>query len=174
MIRRTIPACAVLVALAIPASAAAKLPSFPSSSIVPKVSIGGVSLGQSQKKAKAAWGTKGGTCTFDQNFGSCTFEAGTSGTAQWTADDGKVTSVRIYTGSSGSTPNFKTPLTALKTSKGIGIGSTLKAVKQAYPTGKGDKTYWAIGGARLKPYTTFIVSAGRVTQITTGDGKHQG
>lgn len=174
MTRRMIPVGAALLALALPAAASAKLPSFPSTSIVIKSSIGGVSLGQSQKNAKAAWGTKGGTCTFDQNFGSCTFEAGTSGTAQWTADDGKVTSVRIYTGTTGSTPNFKTPLTALKTSKGIGIGSTLKAVKQAYPTGKGDKNYWAVGGARLKPYTTFVVSSGRVTQITTGDGKHQG
>jgi hypothetical protein len=168
-----IPVGAALLALALPATAAAKLPSFPSKSIVIKQSIGGISLGQSLKRAKSTWGTTK-ECTFDKGFGSCNFDGGASGNAQWTAVDGKVVSVQIGAGLDGISPNFKGSVASVKTSKGIGIGATAKAVKQAYPTGKGSKDYWSIGGEPRKAFTTFIFNKGRVSLITTGDGKHQG
>jgi len=176
MTRRIIPACVALAALCLPAAAAAaKLPSFPSNSIVIKKSIGGVALGQSAKKAKSAWGSGKG-CTSSKGFDACTYDGGASGNAQWTAIDGKVVDMHVNVASDGGRPNFKSPLAALKTSKGIGLGSTYKAVKQAYPGGLTDDqhTYWGLQAGRMKPFTTFIFSNGRVIQINTGDGKHQG
>jgi hypothetical protein len=171
--RTLVPACALIAALALPGAAAAKLPSFPSKLIEPAKSIAGVKLGQSQKAAKSAWGS-GKECTFQNGFGNCSFTGDAQGNAQWAAVDGKVVDVSISAGYDGVKPHFGGPLLTLKTSKGIGIGSTLKAAKAAYPSGKVyTGTVLSVPG-KGKSYTTFAFNKGKCVSINAGDGKHQG
>jgi hypothetical protein len=60
---------------------------------------------------------------------------------------------------------FTTPLAALKTAKGIGLGSTAAAVKRAYPHVTGN----ALDGYEIKGHgeygTEFHFLHGRVTLI---------
>ena len=80
----------------------------------------------------------------------------------------------LYAGrNSKGKPVFRTPLANLKTAKGIGLGATFKQVKQAYPKAKDYSGVLSLKG-KGKSYTTFGFEDKRLTQISIGDGKHQG
>ncbi|MDX6665773.1 MAG: hypothetical protein QOG68_1979 [Solirubrobacteraceae bacterium] len=118
----------------------AALPKLKTKTIVVGKSIGGVVLGASFKDAKKAWG-KGGKCVNEFGSTNCTYETKkpADGQGQYSGTPGKkVTEIVITAGLNpvGNGPVFNTPLAKLKTSKGIHIGSTAKAVAKAYPKAK--------------------------------------
>jgi hypothetical protein len=135
-----------ILALAPPASAGAALPRASTTLIVPGKSIGGVALGATATKVKKAWGN-----TKDCEF-QCVYEGGKHGDE--TATNAGVLLEEPASGSSPAKvwrvfltvgqkmvgdelkPDLNTPLSEFKTSKGIGIGSTVGEVKKAYPGAK--------------------------------------
>lgn len=131
----------VAVAVAAPAK-----PFKPASKqIVPGKSIGGVTIGQSPAKAKAAWH---GAAACNKPVGSAPLvcdwvgsAAKGQGVASYIARAGRVTSVSVIArGGANGTYVFKAPLTTLRTTKGIGLGSAQAAVVSAYPNAKLNET----------------------------------
>ncbi|HEY6779649.1 MAG TPA: hypothetical protein VI111_01775 [Thermoleophilaceae bacterium] len=168
-------ACALAAVLALATTAAAKLPAPSSNLIEPAVSIGGVKLGQSVKKAKAAWGK--GECSGDKRNGSCQY-AGTQkqGSASFGYVDGKVVDMFLSLGLTKQNKRvYRTPLAALKTVRGIGLGSTHKAAKQAYPKAKEPAGFSVMSlKGKGRRYMTLSFENGRIFNLSIGDGEHQG
>ena len=135
-----------ILALALPATAGAALPKPSTTLIVPGKSIGGVALGATASKVKKAWGN-----TKDCEF-QCVYEGGKNGDETAAnagvlleepasgSGPGKVWRVFLTVGlkkvGDELKPDLNTPLSEFKTSKGIGIGSTVGEVKTAYPAAK--------------------------------------
>jgi hypothetical protein len=170
-----------LLALALPASAGAKLPDSASHLIVLGKSIGGVTLFHTYASAKSAWGSTRGKCTVGKDFASCVYAASATkqlGQGNFAADKGKVSSVGLngYTDSRGR-PQAPTALKQYKTSKGIGLGSTAAAVKSAYRSakkdGSGDFFNYLVAGPG-KASTVFQINKGKVNGVFVRDGIHQG
>jgi hypothetical protein len=132
-------AFALMLSLALAATALAGLPSTKHKLIAPGKSLGGVKLGGTFAAAKAAWGS-GGHCSTMAGFHYCSYSTGDNadGSATFSAPaKGKITAIQAITGyGSDGEPNFKTSLTKFKTKKGIRLGSTEKAVTKAYPKAK--------------------------------------
>ncbi len=169
---------AAVAALALAATAMAatgSLPSFKSHLIVPNRSVGGVVLKSSAASAVRTLGASR-SCSVDNG---CVF---TKNGANFSVQFARLTahskpivaSISMNVEMTGSgTPVFTTPLVALKTASGIGLGSTAAAVKHAYPAAKGSpKTGYAIVGADAHQ-TTFTLVHGRVTTISMA-GVHLG
>jgi hypothetical protein len=180
--RRVLIAMAVAVgALALTASALASLPHLKSKAIVINKSIGGLKLNVNYKTAKAEVGsTKGGICTPKSE---CQWGTTTSGTFSFVLVPKKegatplVASINISApakvSSTGTVYHFRGPLMKLKTSKRIGLGSSLKALKHAYPhmkvystsKGSGDYVIYGKGSVADRPSTQFSVYKSRVVDI---------
>jgi hypothetical protein len=164
---------AVTVALAVPALAqAGSLPHAKSTLIVPEKSLAGVKLNSSIAAAASAWG-KGGSCSASGcEYGN---SSGSLGTANFLAakrsETGPVlvVEISISVGRTGTSlkPNFNTPLARYETASGIGLGSTVKELKHAYPhiTTEQGKVFFLKGAGEST--TTFIAENGRVETITT-------
>ena len=161
-------------ALVLPTAAQAALPNAKSTLISPNHSLGGVKLGSSLAAATAAWG-KGGTCsTSGCSYQSTNDRDGTASflvSATTAGGPEVVLSISIDAGLlslTGSNPkhNFDTPLSRLKTSSGIGIGSTVKQLHHAYPHLKngGAPGLYTIPGTG-EGFTAFEVLEGRVSGI---------
>ena len=143
----TLPA----LAFGIPVAQAA-LPAFKDTKIVPGTSIAGVKMGASPDAAKKAWGKSGGLCGITAGTGTCFFRP--KGVTQSNKGEGivdfksgKVVNVSVSAPlASGGGRSFKTPFTKLKTSKGVGIGSTVAHSKKAYPKVKISGNYATIKG----------------------------
>jgi hypothetical protein len=158
------------------AGAQAALPTTHTNLIVPVKSLAGVKLGSSLAAATAAWG-KGGTC----NEGGCQYGNTTSkvGEASFqlaqtsTTAPIEVVRVGIEAGVTNDTASakkeFNTPLDRFKTAKGIGIGSTLSALKHAYPHVKSSSAVGSVSVYTLlgpgESFTLFEVTEGRVYGI---------
>ena len=163
----------LVLAGALTATALASLPDASSNRIVPGKSIGGVELGQAFSAAKGAWG-KGRTCEKFETVRSCEYAGNGDGCstnstlpkATFTAKaTGPVNFVGISAGYGCSGYDFDTPLKDFKTKKGIGIGSTKRDVKDAYPDGENKargyvyvltgprkhKTWFQLGGPSDEP-----------------------
>jgi hypothetical protein len=156
-----------LVALAATApSAFAKLPSPASMRIVPGRSIGGVRIGMDAATAVKKWGP-GGSCAA-AIASICTW-AGTTkqGTASLEVTNGKVSNITLEAGHKANfDPVYRGPITRWKTSKGVGIGSTLRKVLRKYKRAKATG-----GGVELRSgsLTTFFDSSGgRVARLSIG------
>jgi hypothetical protein len=106
--------------------------------IVIHSSIAGVKLGQSPKAAKRAW-HGAGRCGGHGDATTCnwgTERKGHLGFIYATGTD-RVFQVNILAGISALHKSvYRKPLTTLKTSKGIGLGSKRSSVKRAYPGGR--------------------------------------
>jgi hypothetical protein len=163
----------VAAALATPTLAqAVSLPTAKSTLIVPAKSLAGVKLNSSVAAAVAAWG-KGGSCT----PGGCEYGTPSSslGTANFIAGKRSetgpvlVVDISISVGRTGPNlkPNFKTPLARYATASGIGLGSTVKELKHAYPhlVSEQGKVFLLKGAG--ESMTTFVAEHGRVETITT-------
>lgn len=169
---------AVLVfALATTAYAASKSFSPPTNVIVVNKSIGGIAFGDKAAKAKSKWDFAKCEKENTSKVGRCTWK-GTKkqGQASFGYLNGKIVSVNFEAGFSSSNPAiFVAPLTKLKTTKGIKLGSTVDATIAAYPGGYGvpvdvpnaELSYYNIDNGRV--VTRFSFRNGLVSSIGLGD-----
>jgi hypothetical protein len=142
-------------------------------------SIGGVALGGSVASVTKAWGPNK-TCEYQCQYAGAAgpTESAALGTALLeTGPNGgplKVWEIFIDVGQNDTgtnpTPNFNTPLTRFKTAEGIGLGSKVSELKQAYhavekqAVGAGLTLYTIKGPKEIA--TIFTVGAGnRITGI---------
>jgi hypothetical protein len=157
-----------VVILVVPASALAALPRFRHKAIVPKKSIAGVSLGMGIRKAISEWGGNK-SCQPAQKAGTCSWSASTgAATLGWVNRKVDFINIQIPTNSHGS-PVCRGPLMALKTSKGIGLCSTISELAKKYPYPQYDTT--GSGAAIGTGYRAlnFSDSASRFYEIYTGN-----
>jgi len=168
-----------LMAVTFPAAAQAALPKTNNTLIVPGKSIGGVALGGSVGSVTKAWGPNK-TCEYQCQYAGAAgpTETAALGTAllETGANGGpfKVWEIFIDVGQNDTgtnpTPNFNTPLTRFKTAKGIGLGSKVGELKQAYhalekQTVVAGLTLYTIKGPK-EIATIFTVGAtGKITGI---------
>jgi hypothetical protein len=169
---RTVATVSVLAALALSGVAQASLPHAQSDAIVPFKSLAGVKLNSSLAAATKAWG-KGGTC----GESSCTYISKSGGTASFLLARKLtetapllVVDISIEAPLQSSTSlkrNFKTPLASYRTPSGIGIGSSAKSLRHAYPhlLKEGTTEYFLKGPGESS--ATFVLSEGRVEAIST-------
>ena len=150
-------AAAAGLALAAASPAGARVPTVKPLTIVPGVSIGGLTVGMSKAKAVAAWG-KPDACSTDQyRTTTCEYRpngsvAKDSSPMNYPVAAFKLRSGKVITVSVGTTPNkaVATKLMRLKTSKKIRLGSKLPDARRAYglPAGSGGEA--GITRARVK------------------------
>jgi hypothetical protein len=170
---RRLLAASVALAAVLPATAQAGLPQAKSHSIVVNASIAGVTLNSSYAAAHKAWG-KGGTCeattgcsyAVKANVATEAIASFMIGQLTETAKP-KVIEVSLRAGMTKSgTYVFDSPLTAYKTAKGIGLGSTTAQLKRAYPKARilAEGTDFYIKGTGDRS-TNFAVAKGRVTGL---------
>jgi hypothetical protein len=177
---RIVAVLCTTIALALPAAAQAGLPKTSNPLIVPGKSIGGVALGGSLASVTKAWGPNKECeyqCLYTVKVGPTESAALGSALLETGAKSGpnKVWEVFIDVGQTNTgtnpTPNFNTPLTRFKTAEGIGLGSKLSELKQAYHGMKKQVvipglTLYTIKG-RKEIATIFTVGAtNRITGIT--------
>lgn len=163
--------------LAIPAGAQAALPKASTTLIVPGKSIGGVALGADAKSVQKAWG-KAKECVE-----ACVYEGGKNGdetpatagaVLEEPAGGGALTVGRIFieTGErrvgKEIEPDLDTLLSEFKTSKGIGLGSSIGEVQRAYPSAKkraepGVTTFTLEGKGEIE--TMFVAQGTKVTTV---------
>jgi hypothetical protein len=165
---------AALATLALCATAAwaVTLPTFKSDLIVPNRSLAGVTLKSTYKEAVRAFRTGARGCSTTKG---CVFRASNGATfsiifARLSAKSKPIAAeISIQAGESSSgKPLFAGPLTALKTSSGIGIGSSASAVKRAYPhaTGTVRQGGYVVKGTTKVQSTRFTIEDGRVSGIS--------
>jgi hypothetical protein len=167
---------ALAVVLVLPTAAGATLPRAKSTLIVPSRSIAGLKLGSTPAQTKRAWGGK--TCEFACGYEGPKPAGGSAPFANILLEkEGaslKVWLIAIGVGykpgpGSATVPAFNGPLSRWKTSKGIGLGSTVGEVEAAYPKAKKETTP---GGPLLtlkgpgKSATDFTTLEDRVVAIT--------
>jgi hypothetical protein len=136
--RRVLPAATLAASLLIVGVAAAGVPKLKPATIVPGVSIGGVKVGMTKAKAVAAWG-KPARCQPDAMATWCVYIAPSTlpdGSktppqpyAGFYVRSGKVIAVDVETAENTAVdPKLK----RLKTSKKVGLGSTMASARAAY------------------------------------------
>jgi hypothetical protein len=131
-------AAVVAVSLVVVNTADARVPKFKPKTIVPGVSIGGVKVGMTKKKAVKLWG-KPDRCQPDANASWCVY------TAPSTLSDGTVTPPQPYAGfyvragkviavnlETAENAAVDPKLHKLKTSKKIRLGSSMDDARAAY------------------------------------------
>jgi hypothetical protein len=158
----------IVLILAVPSSALAALPKFRDKKIVPKESIAGVSLGMGIRKAISEWGGNR-SCPTAEKTGTCEWSASTGEAAlDWVGGKVDFINIQIPTNSQGD-PVCRGPLMALKTSKGIGLCSTLTELAKKYPYPQYDTT--GSGGVIGTGYHAlyFSDSNSRFYDIYTGN-----
>jgi hypothetical protein len=151
-------------------AAASSLPAFRSHLIVPNHSLGGVTLNSSAAAAARELGVSGAHCSAKKGCafvgaGESEFSVLFAGTVHHPTPF--VVEIAISTGTTKTgAHSFDSPFADLKTSAGIGLGSTAKAVKAAYPHATGSASQGVlsiVGHGELA--TEFIIADGRVTEI---------
>lgn len=170
---------------AVPSVASATAPTLSSKRIVIGKSIGGVAMGQAFTRAKAAWGPDA-ICP-DPDAGArapifCTWTVGAEGELGIASFSGftrksVVEEIDISVAFDRNGLPRASPLRALRTAKGIGLGSSDRAVGRAYPramrkeiTGYTDPIVDYVIRDRNSVKTTFSINgpAQRVATITIG------
>ncbi len=183
-----VPVCVTFAAVltAAPSIASAVAPTPVSKRIVIGRSIGGVAIGQTFTRARAAWGP-GGFCPEPTVPGPpgepmpvfCTWTVGSDGELGDASLGGtrRVESVEIAVAFGPDGLPRVSPLRALRTARGIGLGSSSRAVRKAYPraarkviSGFQDPYVDYVITASSRVRTTFAVRgpAQRVAQIRIG------
>lgn len=134
--------------------------------IVVHESIADVKLGQSVSAAKRAW--KGNVrCHPQGDAAGCLWGSASNGGHLgfiYARGRDRVFQITVVATAKRGKNVFSKPLTTVKTSKGIGIGSRFSAAKRAYPGGSRDGYQYSI--KRGKVTTTFGITAdGRISDI---------
>lgn len=188
--KRTLLALTLAVALLIPAAlaGAASLPKASKPEIVVPSSIGGVSIGQTEAKARAAWGKGRGRCGSLGEAGNSKCDYGstelgaTGGYASIEIKDGKVRAAMLLAGVDKRGEQLTTaslPLMEMRTEGRyeVGLNSKYSDVKKAAPGGKlyGDPRdeafFYVIKGKGKNTFTFGFYGPGkRVYQITISNG----
>ena len=167
--RHASPAALALALTALlPATAAARLPTPKSTTIVPGKSIGGVSPGMSVGRALGIWGP-GSDCTAISVRVRCTWAGpGKQGAAFFeVGTDGKIAQVVIEAGQrTDGTPAYTGPLLHWRTRKKIHLGQSLATVYKAYPKLVGSGSGAQLGSGTHA--TTFVSSLGHTYSIIIG------
>jgi hypothetical protein len=159
--------------LALAPAAEAAMPKFSSKTIVVNKSIGGVKLGAKSAAGKKAWGA-GSVCDLSNCFWRVRPQDTSKGDARFVfGEDGKIRTIQIdVIRNAKGKFSFKSPLTAVKTSKNIGIGSKVAALKKAYPKAKDEggtgNVFTITQGTRLTRFVVDLESK-RVTGIALAD-----
>jgi hypothetical protein len=174
---RIVAVLSMSMVLTLPAVAHAALPKPSSTLIVPGKSIGGLALGANAKSVQKAWGKT------DECVEACIYEGGKNGDETATSAEAileepaaggpfKVWRIAISAGikrvGTELVRDLDTPLVEFKTSKGIGIGSSLGEVQRAYPSAKklaqpGITTFTLKGKGQIE--TVFIAVGTKVTSV---------
>ncbi|HYH61182.1 MAG TPA: hypothetical protein VD766_04900 [Solirubrobacterales bacterium] len=168
---RVLGAVAVVIgALSIASVALAASPPKPSDpTVVPGVSLGGVSLGQDVDEAQTAW-VAAGDCSDEGPGRICNYGSVKKGSAALLAPGNAVEIASIMAPSRDGEFVFKGPLMKFGTAKGdLGLGDKLEKIAKRYPTAKVKDRFliYKEGDTRM----TFFASelkTGRVTQIILG------
>ena len=168
MLFRTKATLISLLALAAiaPAALAAGGPGLPKpddTTIVPGVSIGGVSVGQPFEEAEAAWGNTG-ACKTTERLRQCKYGSWKRGIASIAGIDGELELVSLAAPNRRNEWRFNGPLMDFGTEKGnLGLGDRIKRIAELYPEGKrkGRFLFFDEGGVRM----AFFSNRGRVVQI---------
>lgn len=184
--KRTSLVLTLALALLVPAAvalAAGSLPKPPNPTIVAPTSLAGVKVGQPEDKAKAAWGTGRGRCEGSASSGYCEYgeSGGSKGYARIEFRNGKVSGSRIVAGidaKKGQTTTAAAALLTMKTSSGIGIGSTYAKLKAAYPKAEligkpSDEVFYYVlegPGERIMAFT-LLGKGKRVFEISISDNR---
>jgi len=167
--RLTLIAALLVAACAAPA-ADATLPKFKDTTIVLGKSIGGVKLGASAAAVKKAWGSAG--AQFGQTSRLFRVKGDTNGTSGEGAvayTGNKVSSVSLTAPVGAKGRIYKAPFTTPRTSKGIGLGSSVAKLLKAYPKVKETKgsTYITVPGTgRISTTIQFNADDRRIFMIT--------
>ena len=160
-------------ALALASSAPAALPSPASATIVVGRSIGGVAIGATLAGAHAACGPRG-SCRIASGSGTCEYAGSATSSAVEPAyggfvlRGGRVVEVHIDSAFVPDTQTYETSgaLTGLRTSRGIGIGASVAAVRRAYPAAQARAGGLIYALTRGRVLTEFWVQPGRVWAVT--------
>lgn len=167
-----------IAALAAAGPAGATLPAPKTTLVVFGKSVGGAKLGGSLSSAKAAWGSGRGSCDKVGDDEGCLYRAagdfsGAKGEGYIQSSGGRVTQIQLTAPGTGGRRLFSGPLMKLKTAKGIGLGSTLKSLRKAYPSAKrtpGTTAAWEIGSGAGRTQFDIPAKSGRVERIFVGRG----
>jgi hypothetical protein len=136
--------------------------------IAPGESFGGVSIGESLSKVKTAWGRPNACASDGCDYEGSDKKYSPNEVADVSVQHGNVTDVRIgaFDVDSSLPRGPYAQLLKFKTSKGIGLGSTIAAARRAYPglrvTHRGTDTFFTLGTGRAK---TFFNASSRRTTI---------
>lgn len=156
----TVIATTALSSLVLAAAAAAALPK-PGGPIKPPTDLGGVKLEMKIKDADGAWGGKG-DCQSSADFKFCNYDGGEQGSAQISAEGGRVSSASINAGFKNGKYAFSGPLMKFETKDGLGLGDKLTKVKKLYPKAR-----------KLGDYGYSVPGKGKTMMgFTTNDEKH--
>ncbi len=175
--RCAVPLAGVALLLAIAPAAQAKLPAPKVKTVVFGKSVAGIKLGTGLAAAKAAWGSgsKCGPAALGPSNPAtqCTWST-TPGAkpdlgAKLTlvARKGKVVAITIDDGTGGTKAGIK----KFRTSKGIGLGASIAALRKAYPAvpranGNPSAANTELGSG--KTVTSFFFENDKLTTFTVG------
>jgi hypothetical protein len=165
-VKKSIPGAMALASLlavpavALAAAASGPAPKFAAATIVPNVSLGGLTLNAPTATARRVFAAK------ECSRGSCSYTAADAASVSVLAyqktKHSKTLIGRIFI---SVPPGQSDPVPALKTAQGIGIGSSYAAVKKAYPNAK----KVGQGALQIKGHgtfsTVFQATGGKVVSI---------